>query len=242
MPNLGVRKIYHLIKDALYRLDIKMGRDKLFDLCKELELTKTRKKRYKSGDDMLKFIAPNLLKNVEPIAPNVIWYTDITYLKYANKHAYLSLIIDHYSRKIIGWNLADTMETEESIKALNMAICNIGGKADGVIHHSDRGSQYRSKEYITKLRDNGITQSMTDGGKPYQNAINERINGILKHEFGLKQTFINWQSMVKFTREGIDIYNNHRPHTSLKYQTPSHIYQNTASNNGKIMIKTVKLF
>lgn len=206
--------------------NIKFGRDKLFNLCKDLQLTKKRKIRRKSGDNMLEFIAPNLMKNVTPMAPNIIWYTDITYLKFAKKHAYLSLIIDHYSRKIIGWNLADNLLACESLHALNMAILAAGGDARGVIHHSDRGSQYRSKSYVKSLKNNGILQSMTDGGKPYQNAINERINGILKHEFGLKQEFKNWQEMVKFTYDAIDIYNNFRPHLALNYQTPSQAWQN----------------
>ena len=219
-----MRKLYHLLKPKIDDLGISMGRDKFFELCGRLGLSQKPKKRRKTGDNILSFVTPNLLKNLVPIRKNLIWYTDITYLKIKDKHAYLSLIIDHYSRKIIGWNLANNMETNESIKALNMAIWNSDSDLRGLIHHSDRGSQYRSADYNAVLNKHNITQSMTDGGKPYQNAINERINGILKHEFNLVQAFDNWTKMQNTVNNAINAYNNLRPHTALNFNTPSQLY------------------
>lgn len=219
-----MRKLYYLLKPDIAGLGIRMGRDKFFELCGRLSLCKKPKKRRKTGDNMLGFVAPNLMKNLLPMRKNLIWYTDITYLKLGSKYAYLSLIIDHYSRKIIGWNLANNMEATESVKALNMAIWQAKGSVKSLIHHSDRGSQYRSKEYRNVLDKNGIIQSMTDGGKPYQNAINERINGILKHEFNLVQKFDNWTQINQVVANAINAYNNIRPHTSLNYKTPTQAY------------------
>lgn len=129
-----------------------------------------KKKRYKSGDTVLSYVASNKMQNVKPMKPNIVWYTDITYLKCNDEDIYLSLIVDHYSRKIISWHLAKSMHATESLKALNKAVWSVPS-TKGIIHHSDRRSQYRSEIYTDALTKFKMIPSMTDGGKPYQNAI-----------------------------------------------------------------------
>lgn len=226
---IGMRKLFMMFKTEQNQYVI--GRDRFMNICKTHRLTHhlTVKKRYKSADikgEKLAGIAENLVpKGLLTLRPNVIWCSDITYLKAGGKHAYLSLVIDYHSRKIIGWQVSESMKTEEVLKALDKAILQVENPQK-IIHHSDRGSQYRSEKYRNRLRLYGMTPSQTDGGKPYQNARVERINGILKHEFGLVKNFENIHVLRGAVAEAIYIYNTQRLHTSLGYLTPNIVHSN----------------
>ena len=226
---VGMRKLF-----LMFRIEQNqhvIGRDGFIEICKNHQLTHhlTVKKRYKSADikgEKLVGIAPNLVpKGLLTLRPNVIWCSDITYLKAGGKHAYLSLVIDYHSRKIIGWQVSETMKTEEVLKALDKAIMQAENPRK-IIHHSDRGSQYRSEKYRKRLGLYGRTPSQTDVGKPYQNARVERINGILKHEFGLIKNFANIHVLRGAVAEAIYIYNTQRLHTSLGFLTPHIVHCN----------------
>jgi putative transposase len=240
---VGMKKLFMMFKNEQCQYVI--GRDAFMNICKKHRLTHhlTVKKWYKSVDvkgENLAGVAPNLVpKGLLTLRPNVIWCSDITYLKAGGKHAYLSLVMDYHSRKIIGWQLSDTMKTEETLKALDKAILQ-AKNPQKIIHHSDRGSQYRSHKYRERLKLYSITPSQTDGGKPYQNARAERINGILKHEFGLLKSFENIHILRVAVAEAIYIYNTQRLHTSLGYLTP-HIVHHNDNITQKSVIKSVNL-
>jgi putative transposase len=166
---------------------IKMGKVAFFDLLRDHNLLIKQRQRYhittNSKHWMKKY--PNLIKDVEPLGPNHIWVSDITYWKTKAGHYYISFITDAYSRKIVGYRVADTMEAVESVTALKMAIKTLNSEATGLTHHSDRGSQYCSSAYVKKLKKRGIEISMTENGDPLENAIAERVNGIKKESICL---------------------------------------------------------
>lgn len=223
MPRLGTRKLYHLLKSEL---DI--GRDKLFELLRAEGLLVSKRRRYtvttNSKHWMRKY--PNLIKEMELIRPEQVWVADITYIDTnQDGHGYLHLITDAYSKQIMGYELCGNMEASSTLKALQMAIANRKYSAQALIHHSDRGLQYCSKLYTDYLKDNHITISMTENGDPYENTIAERVNGILKDEFGLSQQLNNISEAVQQTAQSISIYNNSRPHLSCHMLTPIQMHQ-----------------
>ena len=226
---IGMKKLHYMFKEQYPEYVI--GRDRFIGICQKHQLTYhlKHKKRYKSADikgENLAGVAPNLVpKGLLTLRPNTIWCSDMTYLKAEGKHAYLSLVIDYHSRKIIGWHVSETMETTQTLKALDQALRQAKSPKN-IIHHSDRGAQYRSEKYQKNLKLYGLTPSMTDGGKPYQNARVERINGILKHEFGLIRNFENIHILRAAVAEAIFIYNTQRIHTSLGYLTPDFVHHN----------------
>lgn len=183
MPRIGTRKLYYLIKPELTDLNIKLGRDVLFNFLRAEQLLIKPKRNYvkttNSKHWMKKY--PNLIKNIEVTKPEQLWVSDITYIKTDYGHEYLSLITDAYSKKIMGYELLDNLSTEGPLRALESALKNRKYTHE-LIHHSDRGLQYCSSDYIEKLIANKIKISMTENGDPYENAIAERVNGILKYE------------------------------------------------------------
>lgn len=229
MPRIGTRKLYYLIKDELEQLNIKIGRDVLFNFLRAEHLLIKPKRSYikttNSKHWMKKY--PNLIKNIELTKPEQLWVSDITYIKTDNGHEYLSLITDAYSKKIMGYELLDNLSTTGPLNALEMALKNRKYTHD-LIHHSDRGLQYCSADYIEKLKKNGIKISMTENGDPYENAIAERVNGILKYEFLIIEGFSNHLQAIDIIKESINIYNENRPHLSCKMLTPiqAHKQQN----------------
>ncbi|MEH6710137.1 MAG: IS3 family transposase [Paraglaciecola polaris] len=224
MPQVGTRKLYQLIKPKLVEHDIKLGRDGLFTyLRREGLLVKTKKSYIKttfSKHWMKKH--PNLLKDKTPTKPEEVFVSDITYVQSNEGVHYLSLVTDAFSRKIVGCHLSNEMKATDVVKVLNMAITNRHYEHDA-IHHSDRGLQYCSALYQSVLETNKIRSSMTDGYDCYQNALAERINGILKQEFLLYQcnTLDELQILV---RESISTYNEMRPHLSLDMKTPNEVH------------------
>lgn len=224
MPRVGGKKLYKLIKPDLDSLGIKLGRDCFFDYLREHGLLVKPKKNYvrttNSNHWMRKY--PNLLKDFKATRAEEVLVSDITYVKSEAGTHYLSLTTDAYSRKIMGYELSDEMKATDVVKALNRCIKEKRYEHQ-TIHHSDRGLQYCSEEYQTVLRDNNIKPSMTDGYDCYQNALAERINGILKQEFLLYQCK-DIQELRKLVDESIYIYNEMRPHLSLGMKTPNQVH------------------
>ena len=182
LPGCGVRKIHEMLRR--YHQTCHIGRDRLFDLLREegmLIRKRKRKKRTTYSDHHMR-VYPNAVTDVIPVRPNEIWVSDITYLQYLDKDYYLFLVTDAYSHKIVGWTLSDNMKVNNAVQALRMALRQRKDK-NHLIHHSDRGSQYASYKYMRLLKRNGIMPSMTENGDPRENAIAERVNGILKEEF-----------------------------------------------------------
>jgi transposase InsO family protein len=225
---LGGRKLFFKLEAFMAEHNIKMGRDAFFDLLRDNKLlVKQRKSHHvttNSNHWMKKY--PHLIKDIEPIGPNHVWVSDITYWKTKGGHYYISFITDAYSRKIVGYHVADTMEAIESATALKMAIKTLKISAKGLIHHSDRGSQYCSSMYVNILKKEGIKISMTENGDPLENAIAERINGIIKGEYlfdYLIKTLLNAKEVLKSV---VKLYNEDRPHSSIGNAVPSKVHNN----------------
>jgi transposase InsO family protein len=225
---LGGRKLFFKLETCMHEHNIKMGRDAFFDLLRDNKLLIKQRKRHhvttNSNHWMKKY--PHLIKDIEPIGPNHVWVSDITYWKTKGGHYYISFITDAYSRKIVGYHVADTMEAIESATALKMAIKTLKISAKGLIHHSDRGSQYCSSMYVNILKKEGIKISMTENGDPLENAIAERINGIIKGEYlfdYLIKTLLNAKEVLKSV---VKLYNEDRPHSSIGNAVPSKVHSN----------------
>jgi len=184
MPRIGTRKLYYLLKDNLVGLNIKIGRDALFEYLRSEHMLVKPKKNYIKTTNSKHWLRkhPNLMKEVKVDRPEQFFVSDITYVKSRERTHYLSLVTDAYSRKIMGYKLSDDMSAENVVKALKMAVKQRKSKKS-LIHHSDRGLQYAASVYQKELSANAIIPSMTDGYDCYQNALAERINGILKQEF-----------------------------------------------------------
>jgi len=222
MPRLGGKKLYKLIKPDLNTMGIKMGRDNLFDLLREEKLLIRKKKNFtKTTNSMHRFKKhPNLIKDKKVEKAEEVWVSDITYIKTEEGFEYLSLITDYYSKLIVGYHLSDNLKAESTLKALEMAIKSRVYPSRELIHHSDRGSQYCSDDYTGMLKENKILISMTENSDPYENAVAERLNGILKDEFDIGEGFINHVQAVREIKQSIETYNKLRPHESCKMLTP----------------------
>lgn len=226
MGRIGCRKLQHLINSRLPE-DMKVGRDALYTLLERNSLLHKRLRKSVrttwSNHWMHKY--PNLITGVIPTASNQIWVSDITYIETVNDgFMYLHLVTDLYSRKIMGWCLSPTLHAEYTLKALEMAIRNAGCCLTGLIHHSDRGCQYCCERYVSLLKSSGILISMTQSGDPLENAVAERVNGIIKNEWLMHENIIDGNIALKRISEIVNIYNNIRPHASLNYLTPESAY------------------
>lgn len=240
---MGADKIYHLIKPQLKEHEIKYGRDKLYNLMhRHGLLTRQRKRKPRTTDSNHPFKwFPNLIKDIVLTRANQLWVSDITYIRLLGSFAYLSLITDAYSHKIVGWCLYPTLESQGAIEALKMAI--EGNKpVYGLIHHSDRGIQYCCVDYVNHLEFYHISLSMSAKGDPYENAIAERVNGILKDEYELSLTYGNFDKALEAVREAVFKYNQKRPHSSCDYLTPvqAHEMKGTLKKRWKSLTKTNK--
>ena len=223
MPKVGIKKIYEQCKKKLRVL--KIGRDKLFDIARKFSFLVKRKYRViKTTDSSHGFkIYPNLIKDKIISGPNEVFVSDITYLRLNESYCYLALITDVNSRKIVGYNLSSSLAVEGSLQALKMALKKVR-YPQNLIHHSDRGIQYSSKLYVEQLKRRNIRISMSAKGNPYENAIAERVNGILKDEFYLNIKFKSFEQILKTVKQSINIYNSKRLHWSLGLKTPDEIY------------------
>jgi transposase InsO family protein len=226
---MGGRKIYHLIREDLDMLNIKMGRDALFDLlAQENMLVQKRKRKYittNSNHWYRKY--PNLIRDLVPDRPDQLWVSDITYVKTKEEVLFLFLLTDAYSKKVLGYRLAKNMDSIHAVNSLQDAIKNTCKPISGLIHHSDRGLQYGCNEYIKLLNSNNIMISMTENSDPLENAIAERINGIIKDEY-LSQEINKTKYLTALQVDrAIEKYNNLRPHLSCNMLTPEEAHKAT---------------
>lgn len=228
-PRLGTRKLHHLLGQSLGQSGMAMGRDALFDVLRNAGMLVPQRRAYhKTTDSHHRFRRhPNLLKagtqQVCATASEQVWVADITYLPTNDKFVYLSLVTDAYSRKIVGWHVHDSLQTEPVAQALKMAL-GTRQSDQRLVHHSDRGIQYCSSYYQGIHQRHGLMCSMTDGYDCYQNALAERVNGILKGEL-LLQRPADLEQARRMVRESVQIYNAERPHLSLKMQTPDAVHR-----------------
>ena len=228
MPRIGTRKLYHMLGTVLEEHQIRIGRDKLFDLLEDHGLLVRRRKRRKvsttdSNHPFRRY--PNLTKGMNVLGPNQLWVSDITYIRQTDGFCYLSLVTDAYSRKIVGYCLYPTLQKEGPIIALQQALDNTSASMQMLMHHSDRGRQYCCDAYVSILSNKKIVISMTEKGDPYENAIAERVNGILKDEFMLDQTFPSYDLALTAVNNAVATYNADRPHSSCNYQVPDLTHQ-----------------
>lgn len=223
MHRLGGKKVYKKIRSELQQLPVKMGRDKFFDFMRENKMLVKRKKNFtKTTNSMHRFRKhPNLIKGLEINRPEQVWVSDITYIRTLVGFVFLSLITDAYSKQIMGHYLSDNLKTEGTLRALKMAMANRKYQDNPLIHHSDRGLQYCSPTHTIMLSDNHIDISMTQSYDPYENAIAERVNGILKDEFEIGDGFADLKHAAREIKHAIAVYNNERPHLSCDYLTPA---------------------
>ena len=208
-----------------------VGYNRFYDIIEKYNLKVRKKKRRvkttDSGHGLPTY--PNLVKELIPLRPNQLWVSDITYMViYLNAQTgeydfcYLSLVTDYYTKEIIGWCVGETLETKFAIEALNMALSRLNGNpAEDLIHHSDRGVQYASYDYTKLLKKHNIKISMTECGDPKDNAVAERVNGIIKNELLMGTSFFSIEEVRKALKVAIDFYNNERPHMSLDWKTPA---------------------
>lgn len=224
-PRIGTRKLQVVLR----REGLTVGRDRLFELLGENDLLVPRKKkavRTTWYDDSLP-VYRNQLYELEPTQPNHFWVSDITYVATDEGFMYLALVSDKISRRIVGWNLGETNEASEAIKALQMAISELPPDRYP-IHHSDRGSQYCCHEYVAVLNARSLPISMTEQNHCYENAQAERVNGILKDEFNLDRIFRTKAQARRAVAEAITTYNTRRPHLSLHMRTPDQVHLHAA--------------
>jgi len=247
MPKLGTKKLYYLLSDKLQL--IKIGRDKFFDILRANHLLIQPKRSYHiTTNSHHRFRKhQNQILDLEINRPEQVWVSDITYIGKREKPCYLSIITDAYSKKIMGYYVADNLNTESSLKALRTAIKQRKNKDLPLIHHSDRGLQYCANDYQSILNKNGILTSMTQNSDPYENAVAERINGILKQEFMIDKYNQDLYIMKRIVKEAIDTYNVQRPHYSNYMLTPNQMHLQKqikmrtykTKNSSKLLLTTV---
>ena len=226
LPRLGTRKVYHLIAEVMKQKAIKVGRDKLFKVMRDNDLLIAPRRRYvqttNSRHRYKKY--PNKAKDIVVREPDQLWVSDITVIKAEDGYCYLNMVTDAYSRKIVGYAVADNMEAESMIGALRMALSQKRPLAVPM-HHSDRGTQYCCALYENLMKSNNCIISMTENSDPYENALAERMNRTIKEEFGLDRIVKNKALVYKIVDEAIELYNCYRPHISLKMKTPNEVHK-----------------
>jgi putative transposase len=235
MPRIGSKKLYYMLNYNLKTL--KIGRDKFIDILRANHLLVVPKRSYhittNSHHRFRKY--KNQLLDLHIYKPEQVWVSDITYIGKREKPCYLSLITDAYSKKIVGYNVSDNLNTQSSLVALKLAVKQRRNKEMPLIHHSDRGLQYCANEYQKILSKNEIQPSMTQNSDPYENAVAERINGILKQEFYIDKYNKDLTVMKQIIKETIHIYNEKRPHLSNHMLTPNQMHEQS-----KLIMKTYK--
>ncbi len=226
---VGTRKLYEALQVDFENAGLKVGRDKLFGILREQNMLVKRKKASCRTTDSYhrSHKYKNLVKDMNVTASNQVWVLDITYIRTVNGFCFLALITDMYSSKIVGYDISNSLELAGYLRALKLAL-RTARPAAGLVHHSDRGIQYCSDLYVEALRGQKIQVSMTEENHCYENAIAERVNGILKDEFYLDQCFFSTRHAAIAAKNAIDIYNNKRLHVSLGHKTLSSVFKNVA--------------
>jgi transposase InsO family protein len=217
------------LKNDFHKNDLKIGRDRLFRILRENGLL-IRRKKYSSrttNSHHRFYKYSNIIKDKVINRANQVWAADITYIRTIKGFCYLALITDMHSRKIVGHDLSDTLELSGCVRALKKALYHNKG-LENLTHHSDRGIQYCSNVYTNELKRKKIAISMTEDNHCYENALAERVNGILKDEFYLDQTFTSVVHAKRATKNAIKLYNTKRLHLSLDYKTPNYVHQYAA--------------
>lgn len=228
-PRLGGRKLHILLKDSLEEAGVKIGRDRFFKVLEERGLLVPPLPKgpvtTMSGHSMPVF--PNQFRDLELSRPHQAWVSDITYIRTEEGYGYLTLLMDAYSRKIVGWNFGESLKTRECQKALAMALENLP-EGEKPLHHSDRGCQFCSHAYVAALQERGLGVSMTEVQHCAENAKAERINGILKQEYLLGGSFRKLKDARKSIEQAIWLYNHRRPHSSLQMRIPAEVHRAAA--------------
>lgn len=224
-PRMGTRKLLGKIEPEMRSKDLKIGRDQLFEVLRsEKMLVYSRKTRRITTIPGL-WRTPNLLPGMTITQPNQVWVADITYLEVeVIRFVFLFLLMDLYSRYIVGWTISPTLEAKGALQCLIMALQEQRKTNNSLIHHSDHGSQYSSRKYTKKLTDNEIRSSMGEVGNCYDNIYAERVIGTLKNEYLLGNLFVNVQQIGLATMQAINAYNTDRPHLSINCVTPYEAY------------------
>tara|TARA_R110002051_G_scaffold127873_2_gene201505 strand:- start:8946 stop:9686 length:741 start_codon:yes stop_codon:yes gene_type:complete len=228
LPREGVRKLKVSLDGEFAKANLKVGRDTLFNVLRQHNML-TLRKRYsaRTTNSYHRFYKyRNIIKDMEVTRPNQVWVSDITYIRTVKGFCYLALITDMYSRKIVGHDLSDSLELNGCVRALDKALYQ-AKDIEQLIHHSDRGIQYCSNVYTQILKRNNIGISMTEENHCYENAMAERVNGILKDEFYLDQVFTDATHAKRAAKNAIKLYNEIRLHLSLNYRTPNMVYKLT---------------
>jgi putative transposase len=224
-PRCGGRKLFIMFQSFFKQHDIQMGRDRFFDLLKrnKLLIRKTKRCVFTTNSKHLFHRYPNLAKDFKPLKAHELWVADITYIPLKERFAYLFLITDAYSRKIVGFHVSDDMKVSSAVLALKKALAQKPPETI-VIHHSDRGIQYCSTEYVQLLQQHQALLSMTQSRDPYENAIAERVNGILKTEL-ISAYYSDIDTASIHIARCITIYNYRRRHSSLNWQIPDEVHK-----------------
>ena len=224
LPRCGLRKLHYKLKNSFKMHNIKMGRDKFADVLREFNLLITKKKGRKTTNSNHRFRRyANTAKDLKITRIDQLWVGDITYIRVGSNFLYLSLLMDVYSRKIVGWSLREDLTHKGPLEALQMALKQRSVKLE-LTHHSDRGIQYCCDDYIKLLKKNKINISMTQNGDPYENALAERLNRTVKEEFLQYYHFFNLEQAKQAVKKAVAMYNRVRPHLNLEYKTPNQMY------------------
>lgn len=228
-PRIGARKLLVMLAEDLEHSEIKIGRDRFFNMLRSHDLLVERKRRSARTTYSYHTLPTfgNIFKDMSLTGPNQAYVSDITYIRVKGSFIYLSLITDAWSRKIVGWHAGDTLESLGCLKALESALRDLPSD-HYPIHHSDRGSQYCCHAYVNKLTEAGLRISMTEDNHCYENALAERINGILKDEYNLWSCFATKNQALKAISQSINLYNTKRPHLSLDYRIPAEVHGKAA--------------
>lgn len=226
-PRLGVRKLQHLLKKELQEAGVYLGRDRLFEELRKRDLLlRALPAQYPRTTQSYHNLPVfhNLVKQTAVERPHQVWVSDLTYLRTREGCLYLALITDRYSRKIVGSHAGDNLEAAGCVRALEVALEQLPAEAKP-IHHSDQGTQYCCHEYVNRLQEHGLGISMTESNHCAENAMAERMNGILKQEYGLGGEFATKAEARRAVQQGIRLYNTKRPHSALGYRMPEQVHQ-----------------
>lgn len=226
-PRLGVRKLYHMLQSELQEQGVRMGRDRMFEELRQRKLlleplAAVYPRTTQSYHNLPVF--GNRIKGKEVKGPNEVWVSDLSYLRTGEGYLYMALITDKFSRKIVGWHVGDNLEAVGCVRALERAFEQLPEQSKP-IHHSDRGCQYCCHEYVNRLQERGLLISMTEVDHCAENALAERMNGILKQEYGLGLQFRSKAQARVAMEQGIELYNTRRPHTALGMRVPAQVHR-----------------
>jgi transposase InsO family protein len=225
-PRIGTRKLHNMFRGTLREAGVKMGRDRMFEVLRERELLVPALAAEYPKTTHSQHALPvftNRIKELEVSRPNEVWVGDLTYLRTREGFLYLALLTDKKSRKIVGYHCGDTLEAEGCVKALEMALKDLPAGAQP-IHHSDRGCQYCCHQYVERVLAAGLSVSMTEQDHCAENALAERMNGILKSEYALGSEFCGKEVARRAAAQAVHLYNTRRPHTALGYRRPAEVH------------------